>query len=603
MLVPLPGGKKDRRPIIKIDVDLDRVVDEAVVELAKDPHVYQRDGQLVHVVRVPENEADARALEGTPQIRSLSLATLRERLAAIAQWRKRDGRTNAWIPAVPTDHIVSAVAARGQWKGIRPLVGVIETPSMRPDGSIIQRAGYDAQTGFVLLPSEDFPGVPDAPTREDAQRALAELSEPLADFPYLNGAHRAATLAAILTIVARPAIIGSVPGFVFDASTRGSGKTLQADVVSLIATGRVSAKMGYPTNDEELEKVLGGYALRGALIINFDNVARAFGGGPLDRCLTATDSVELRILGKSEVPSLRWRAVIMATGNNVELAGDTSRRVLFSRLEPREESPEDRTNFRIADLRAWVKRHRARLVVAALTLLRAYIVAGRPDVGTKPWGSFEGWSALVPPALVWAGADNPMGSRPSGSAEAEPEKAALMSLLSAWPRLAGEQGITAKSAIQILYSGKPHERPPDGFDDLREAIEVLTNAQFGKPPSPAKLGYVLRKARRRNIGGKCFEGLSERTGVIRWVVRSAGDAGDATSDPQQHPQHSIATKPLGFSPSAGDAGDNSYFQAMGDRSPKDGLETCPSSPASPALPSVGSDDEPWHAFSDLLDDE
>jgi hypothetical protein len=61
---------------------------------------------------------------------------------------------------------------------------------------------------------------------------------------------------------------------------------------------------------------------------------------PLD--LTAGDTVELRVLGKSEVPTLRWRAVAMATGSNVAIAGDTSRRVLISRLESPLENPEDR---------------------------------------------------------------------------------------------------------------------------------------------------------------------------------------------------------------------------------------------------------------------
>ena len=61
-------------------------------------------------------------------------------------------------------------------------------------------------------------------------------------------------------MVARPAIVGAVPAFIFDASSPGSDKTLQADIVSLIATGRVSGGMGFPADDEELERVLGGYA-------------------------------------------------------------------------------------------------------------------------------------------------------------------------------------------------------------------------------------------------------------------------------------------------------------------------------------------------------
>jgi hypothetical protein len=106
--------------------------------------------------------------------------------------------------------------------------------------------------------------------------------------------------------------------------------------------------MSFPTKDEEREKMLGAYALRGAGIICFDNLAGGFGGAALDRCLTAIDTVELRILGKSEIPELKWRAVITATGNAPEYFGDTPRRILQSQLEPAEENPEERDEHAFA---------------------------------------------------------------------------------------------------------------------------------------------------------------------------------------------------------------------------------------------------------------
>jgi hypothetical protein len=278
--------------------------------------------------------------------------------------------------------------------------------------------------------------------------------------------------------------------------------------------------MGYPVTDEELEKVLGAYALRGATLINFDNVTRAFGGGPIDRCLTAGDAVELRVLGRSEIPSLRWRAVILATGNNVELHGDTARRVLISRLESPLENPEERTGFRHPDLLGWVRTERRRLVCAALTILRAYVVAGRPDVGVRPWGSFEAWSALVPAALVWAGSADPTKARPSIDLGREPEKQALTTLLDRLPRLDPGQGLTAKDIIAVLYSSDPRRghAPPDGHDDLREAVETLTKTPAGKVPSSSDLGYAFRKLRSRIVSGKKLTGEPDAKGITRWQV-------------------------------------------------------------------------------------
>ena len=56
--------------------------------------------------------------------------------------------------------------------------------------------------------------------------------------------------------------------------------------------------------------------------------------------------------------------------------------------------PEEQA-FNIPDLKAWVLLHRPELLVAALTVLRAYFVAGRPGQGLSPFGSFEAWSDLI----------------------------------------------------------------------------------------------------------------------------------------------------------------------------------------------------------------
>jgi len=340
-------------------------------------------------------------------------------------------------------------------------------------------------------------------------------------FPFVTSEARAVPLAALLTVLARPAIRGSTPAFLTDANARGSGKTLVTDAISMIATGRFTAKMAYPVNDEELEKVLASYALRGSPIINFDNITRAFGGGPLDRCLTAVDAVELRILGRTEISTLPWRAVLFGTGNNVQICGDTARRTLVGRLESSLENPEDRSGFRHPNLLGWVGEHRARLVRAALTLVRAWVVAGRPSMGCATWGSFESWSSLIPPVLVFAGAANPMLARAEVAGIEDQDKVALSLVLQHWPRLdAGSQGLTVRDAVHALYPPRREAGPPDGYDELREALELMAPMKEGKPDC-RKLGDVFRRFKRRNVGGRMLvTGTEARNGVARWVVQS-----------------------------------------------------------------------------------
>src|SRR5690606_24635346 len=112
-------------------------------------------------------------------------------------------------------------------------------------------------------PSETFPAVPPNPTRDDARAALRALREVFQDFPFTPGADHDVPIAAVLTLVCRPAIDGAVPAFLFDASQSRSGKGYITNAISLISLGRTFAPINYPGSRAEQEKILGGYAIRG----------------------------------------------------------------------------------------------------------------------------------------------------------------------------------------------------------------------------------------------------------------------------------------------------------------------------------------------------
>src|SRR5277367_6444262 len=93
-----------------------------------------------------------------------------------------------------------------------------------------------------------------------------------------------------------------------------------------------------------------------------------------------------------------------ATGNNLTLAGDLTRRAVVCRLDPGCERPELREfGCNPPDM---VREDRPAYVAAALTILRAYFVT-EDRVTIKPLGSYEAWSRRVREALVWLGCANP----------------------------------------------------------------------------------------------------------------------------------------------------------------------------------------------------
>ena len=304
------------RPEVRVTLELHEVVDHAVAALAGadaetlrytghpaggDPNLFERAHELVTVIRADEKtSADERSpiARGTPLIREVSAATMLERLTRYARFARarKPGKRQAdmiqlatlsgkkleperFEPCPPPAAVVNAALARGAWRGVRSLTGISETPFMRANGTICQEPGYDDATGFLYTPRVDYPIVRESPSQQDAADALNDLSHVFCDFPYADPAHAMVPIAALLTVLARPALPNaSTPAFIFDAATRGSGKTLQCDVVSLVATARFAARKGFPEKEEEDEKVVGAYALAGTPIILLDNIKRELGG-------------------------------------------------------------------------------------------------------------------------------------------------------------------------------------------------------------------------------------------------------------------------------------------------------------------------------------
>jgi hypothetical protein len=476
---------------------------------------------------------------GTPQIRRIEHPTLRERLTKCSVFMKmrapvfkggnkvKDGEPYAVLPPEP---VVQALMKRAEWTHVNPLVSIAEAPVFRGDGTIWQTPGYDERTGVYYAPTCEFPRVPEKPTKGDIKAALALLREPFVDFPFAAPEHRAVPLCAMLTLLARNAVYGSVPAFLFDASTPGSGKTLLSDIIAMVSTGREAPRARYPSDDDELEKYLTGCVMSGQPLIVLDNIAgRAFGGASIDRMLTAKSTIQVRLLGKNETPILPWIQTVMGSGNNIHYARDTVRRVLVARLEPNETNPELRKNFKLKNVLGYVKKRRPELVVAGLTVLRGYLLAGAPKPRDWKLGSFEEWSALVPSALRWAGAEDALQARPARTGDVNEEDAALDMLLSddALPKLQANKGGKGLRAHEIIAACWTHDdfgrvTPSGAYPRLKEAIDMLVPTKGNAAPTVRELGYKLRhlKGRVSESHRKIVPDGGDDSRGLRWSVVS-----------------------------------------------------------------------------------
>jgi putative DNA primase/helicase len=280
---------------------------------------------------------------------------------------------------------------------------VVHHPIVRPDGSIRTREGYDPETRFWChLGTLDIPPVPRHPTDDDLTQARDVLDDLCCDFPFADEASRANAWALLLTPLVRTAFEGPTPLFLIDKPSPGTGATLLARLVALVACGE-EAVTPPPEDDAEARKLITAALLTAQEVVIFDDVA-ALRLCTLSRLLTATHW-ESRLLGSNRLAQLQNLITWVATGNNVSLGADLARRVVWVRLDARCWRPWEREGFLHPDLLSYVRKERGRILWALLVLVRHYFVRGCLQATVPIMGGFENWAYLVGGVLAACGID------------------------------------------------------------------------------------------------------------------------------------------------------------------------------------------------------
>src|SRR5262249_1444380 len=131
----------------------------------------------------------------------------------------------------------------------------------------------------------------------------------------------------------------AAPMHLANAPQPGTGKSYLADIASEIATGERCAVVAFAPNADETEKRLNGSALAGHPIIALDNASGVIEGDLLCQ-ITERPLLQLRPLGTSKVVRVANTSVVLANGNNAEVADDMVRRTIACHLDANVEAPE-----------------------------------------------------------------------------------------------------------------------------------------------------------------------------------------------------------------------------------------------------------------------
>jgi putative DNA primase/helicase len=475
--------------------------------IAAGVEIYRRREDLVRPVIEKVKAAHGRHTY-VPQLVPVDEVYLRDRLCQTARWQKysvRDGRGHDVNP--PFEIAATILARRGEWR-LRPVTAVLSTPTMRPDGSILSQSGYDPETRFILLGPPQIPDI--EPTRENAHAALALLDSLLDEYPFVDQESRSVALSALITPIVRGAF-PVAPMHVISSPVAGSGKSYLLDTVAAIAIGHVMPVMAAGKTEEETEKRLGAALMVSQPLISIDNVNGMLGGDCLCQAVER-EIVKIRVLGQSKLIQVEPRGTtFFATGNNIAIHGDMTRRAIRSTLDPKREHPEMR-QFKGNPV-ATVLDNGGRYIAAAFCLVRAYWAAGRPNPAPK-LASFEAWSDTVRSALIWLGRADPCATMATVSAD-DPEQMILVEVLTTWSRVIGtgySRRLTMAKLLALINE-------QDGGQNLRHpelrAVLLATAPRSGLDPQA--LGSWLRKYKGRIVGNLYLRNRRTENMTEWWV--------------------------------------------------------------------------------------
>ena len=146
--------------------------------------LFLREGTLVHTPRIGEDGyIDPEKLgvkdAGPAQVRPINTAEVKaliETRYEITRWvgpKDKRERVRCLFPVGAASSACDAARIGEFVPNLRRLHGVTHTPTMRPDGTILDQPGYDDETRLAYMPEPglEVPVIPDRPTKEEVRAA------------------------------------------------------------------------------------------------------------------------------------------------------------------------------------------------------------------------------------------------------------------------------------------------------------------------------------------------------------------------------------------------------------------------------------------------
>lgn len=480
--------------------ELHRIVDAAEQQLAIMGKYYQRGGLITTIVTDPGTKVT--------RTQECNQPSLVQALAGAADWLKYDGRAKDWVIMDPPPRHVGILYDVPSYNHLPVLGGLTHQPYLREDYTLATTAGYDPVSNmFGIFDAKDF-SVPEAPSKTEAEEALATLNSLLSEFSFATPTDRAAALLAILTATIRPRL-PVAPMIHVKAHQVGSGKSYLCQLITAFASPQHGTPGTFPKDDEECRKMLLAELLRGPAVIEFDNLTSDLLAHKSLCVALTSEYMTDRILGVSKTATVSTRALFLSSGNNVGPIQDMTRRCVTIHLDPACETPATRT-FKRPHLIQEVLQQRGLYVSAALTIVRAWVVGGQPYTECPALAGYGEWSGLCRQPLLWLGCSDPVKSVFEAMAD-DPDRETLGRLLESWKAVFDRRAAMVREAVK-----ESDNYLSEAAKDLKEVL--LDIAGERDVINRRTLGRWIKRNAGRMVNGLRFVRASGSRSAEAWRV-------------------------------------------------------------------------------------
>lgn len=494
----IPIGQAKNKASIRVQAgEIDRICDAAEQELANTGRYFQRGNLIVNVMTNPETQNTV--------INPLTQSSLLRSMSGSIRWTKTNHQGHEVICDPPTKHIKVLFDAQ-VYSHLPPLIGLTRQPHLRDDDSICSNSGYDTQTGlFGVFDERDF-NIPDKPSKDDAVNACRELRELLSEFEFADPVDEAAAISAMLTATIRPSL-PTAPSYHMQAHQLASGKSFLTSLICCFSSSTAPSAVGFPTNDEECQKLLLANLLESPAAIVFDNLTTDL--IPYKSLCSALTEEFLtgRLLGVSKTATVSTRTLILSSGNNVGPIKDMARRCIAIHLDPKVDTPASKEYAN--DPIKTVRNSREKYVSLAMTIIKAWIAANKPITQCSALASYERWSELIRQPLLWLGLPDPA-ARVFQQLNIDPDRELLSRLIDAWDHHFSNKPTMIREAVELTVFMQ------NSAQELKEVFREI--AEERGEINRRRLGWWIARHQGQVVNGRRLEKALTKNSAEKWQV-------------------------------------------------------------------------------------